>query len=325
MTTKAEALSIGAAMQAAMNAASKQDATDTAAPRGRTPNTPATPAAAELLPAVAARMEATQDQLSTALAEQKTRVCAVAQQLKYEGSLNPDALENGARDAIRRINLAVFELGGYLLLLREACEHSKFLPALERLELEPRVAQQYMQITNRFSNAKTSSHLAGLGKSKLMEMLVLDQEQLEEFALTGQTGELKLDDVASMSVRELRTKLREARQEKAAVEKVLTRKNEQIDKLQLVQVLPPNELLHEIKKKALAVSHDALGAIRGGVRQALLAIHDAPDGPNKDVFMASMLGELQAELTVLRNEFNLPDVSSAADQALAAEVAQWAK
>jgi hypothetical protein len=60
------------------------------------------------------------------------------------------------------------------------------------------------------------------------------------------------------------------------------------------------------------------------VRQALIAINDAPDGPNKDVFMASMLGELQAELTALRTEFNLPDVSTAADQALAAEVAQWA-
>jgi len=285
---------------------------------------PATPTAAELLPAVATRIEATQDQLSTVLAEQQTRVRAVAQQLKYEGSLNPDALENGARDAIRRINLAVFELGGYLLMLREACGHGSFLPTLERLELEPRVAQQYMQITNRFAVAKTSSHLAALGKSKLMEMLVLDQEQLEEFALTGQTGELKLDDVATMSVRELRAKLREARQEKTAVEKVLETKNKQIDKLQLVHVLPPQELVHEVKKKALAVSHDALGALRGGVRQALTAINDAPDEPNKAVFMASMLGELQAELNAIRTEFNLPDVSTAADQALAADVAEWA-
>lgn len=290
----------------------------------RTKNEPATPVAAELLPAVATRMEATQNELSTVLAEQQTRVRTVAQQLNYEGSLQADALENGARDAIRRINLAVFELGGYLLMLREACEHSKFLPALERLELEPRVAQQYMQITNKFSNAKTSSHLAGLGKSRLMEMLVLDQEQLEEFALTGQTGELKLDDVATMSVRELRAKLREARQEKTAVEKVLETKNKQIDKLQLVHVLPPQELMHEVKKKALAVSHDALGALRGGVRQALTAINDAPDEPNKAVFMASMLGELQAELNAIRTEFNLPDMSTAADQALAADVAAWA-
>lgn len=290
----------------------------------RTKNEPATPVAAELLPAVATRMETTQNQLSTALAEQQTRVRTVAQQLKYEGSLNPDALENGARDAIRRINLGVFELGGYLLMLREACGHGSFLPTLERLELEPRVAQQYMQITNRFAVAKTSSHLAALGKSKLMEMLVLDQEQLEEFALTGQTGEFNLDDVATMSVKELRAKLREARQEKTAVEKVLETKNKQIDKLQLVHVLPPQELMHEVKKKALAVSHDALGALRGGVRQALTAINDAPDEPNKAVFMASMLGELQAELNAIRTEFNLPDVSTAADQALAADVAAWA-
>jgi hypothetical protein len=42
------------------------------------------------------------------------------------------------------------------------------------------------------------------------------------------------------------------------------------------------------------------------------------------IFMAGLLGQMQADLNALREEFNLPDVSSAADQALAAEVAQWA-
>ncbi|MBP8140589.1 MAG: hypothetical protein KAY02_01380 [Acidovorax sp.] len=291
----------------------------------RTPNTPSAAATAQLLPAAATRMETTQNELAVLEQEQNARVRAVAQQLKYEGSTNPDALENGARDAIRRINLGVFELGGYLLMLREACPHSDFLPALERLELEPRVAQQYMQVTKRFANANLNSHLKTLGKTKLLEMLILDDQQVEELELTGQTGELKLDDVATMSVKELRAKLREARAEKQAVEKVLQTKNQQIDKLQLVQVLPPEELYYEIKKKASAVSNDALGAVRGGVRQALIAVKDAPgEGPSKTVFMAALVGQLQAEINALREEFNLPDVSTAADQELAAEVAQWA-
>lgn len=315
MTTKTEAQAIDSATQAAT--------------RGRTPNQPASPAAVSLLPGVADAMTQAQNELAVLDQQQATRVRAVAQQLKYEGSLHPDALENGARDAIRRINLGVFELGGYLLMLREACEHGHFMPAMERLGMEPLVAQRYMQVTKRFANTSLKTHLEPLGKTKLLEMLILDDQQIEELELTGQTGELKLDDVASMSVRELRKALRDIRQEKTAIEKVSARKSEQIDKLQLVQVLPPDELLHETKKKALAVSHDALGAIRGGVRQALMAVNDTPDGPNpprtsKVVFMASMLGELQAELTALRDEFNLPDVSSAADQALAAEVAQWA-
>jgi len=67
----------------------------------------------------------------------------------------------------------------------------------------------------KFSNTTTSSLLKAIGtESKLFEMLVLDDEQIEELELTGQTGELKLDDIAAMSVKELRAALREERAEK---------------------------------------------------------------------------------------------------------------
>ena len=52
-------------------------------------------------------------------------------------STDPAVLENSAQDALRRIGMAVFELGGYLLLLKEACPHGQFLPALERLNFAP--------------------------------------------------------------------------------------------------------------------------------------------------------------------------------------------
>lgn len=242
-----------------------------------------------------------------ALTEQKARVQAVAIKLKYEGSLSPDALENGARDAIRRINLGVFELGGYLLMLREACEHSAFLPALERLELEPRVAQQYMQITNRFANTKTSSHLVGLGKSKLMELLVLDHDQIEELTELGQTGELELDKVVTMSVRELRAALREAKAEKEAADRLVDAKNKQIDKLQLIKTAPVDEqmarTLEELAKRANA----ALGTVRGGLRlgfEAVAAFENAGENSHRGV-MKGYLDDLQRELDILRADYFL--------------------
>ena len=69
--------------------------------------------------------------------------------------------------------------------------------------------------------------------------------------------------------------------------------------------------------------NDALGAIRGQLRQALIALqnHDEDNG----VFMAGLVGQLQADLNTLRNEFNLPDVSNAADMQVAADMAQWDK
>lgn len=72
--------------------------------------------------------------------------------------------------------------------------------------------------------------------------------------------------------------------------------------------------------------NDALGAVRGGLRQALLALNDVPEGtPSQAVFMSGLIGQIAADLAALREEFNLPDVSNAADAALAAEVAQWAQ
>ncbi|WP_149356588.1 hypothetical protein [Comamonas testosteroni] len=44
-------------------------------------------------------------------------------------------------------------------------------------------------------------------------MLVLDDEQIDELALTGETGELKLDEIATMSVKELRSALRQAKED----------------------------------------------------------------------------------------------------------------
>jgi len=259
-------------------------------------------------------------------ADARTR--ALAAQLKYEGSLVPDALENGARDAIRRINLGFFELGGYLLLLKETCGHGNFLLRLERLEMSPRSAQRYMQITKRFSNANSNSPLGGIGKSKLLEMLVLDDEQIEELELTGQTGELHLDTIATMSVKELRAALRESREEKTATEKVLADKNAAMDKLRgqlkRIQAAPDDQKLLDLQKEATAIMNDALGAIRGQLRQALIALRDHAPLQDQTLFSAGLVGQLAGDLAALREEFHLPDVSTAAERELAAEAQQWA-
>ena len=173
------------------------------------------------------------NQRAVAILEQNERVSALALQLNYNGSTDLDALENSARDAIRRIGMAVFELGAYLLLLREGCAHGEFLPLLERLKLEERAARQYMQVTRRFSNRQTSADLNALGVSKLTEMLVLDDEQFEELTELGQTGELALDDVATMSVRELRAAVRKERSVKARLEDVNKELSGEVLKLKL--------------------------------------------------------------------------------------------
>ncbi len=268
------------------------------------------------------------NELAHACREADARTRALATQLKYEGSLVPDALENGARDAIRRINLGLFELGAYLLLLKESCSHGDFMQRLERIDLHPKTAQRYMQVTRRFANATSKSHLEGLGSTKLLEMLILDDEQIEELELTGQTGELSLDSIATMSVKELRAALREAREERTATDKVLSDKNAAMDKLRgqlkRIQSAPRDHQLLDLQKEATSVMNDALGAIRGQLRQALIALRDFDPLQDQSLFSAGLVGQLAGDLAALREEFNLPDVSTAAERELLADTQQWA-
>ena len=173
------------------------------------------------------------NQLALATDQQNERVHALALKIRYEGSTDPAVLENSARDAIHRIGMGIFELGGYLLLMKEACGHGHFLPALERLGLGADVAQRYMSVTKRFSNTASTRYLANVGIQKLVEMLPLDDEQLDELSGLGQTGELPLDDVATMSVKQLRAAVRKVRIEKDRLKTVAAELNTEAVQLKL--------------------------------------------------------------------------------------------
>jgi hypothetical protein len=173
--------------------------------------------------------------------ERAETVRALATTLHYTGPIHPDALEAVAIEAQRHIHAGLFALGTSLILLRESCEHGDFLDRLDRIGVEPRVAQKLMQLARKFSNAPMSAHLENLGKSRLLELIVLDDEQIEELTTTGQTGELALDDLATMSVKDLRNTIRSLRGDVEAKDAVLTKTNEKLTKLQV-----------QLKKKVVA-------------------------------------------------------------------------
>ncbi len=173
--------------------------------------------------------------------ERTEKVRALATTLHYTGPIHPDALEAVAIEAQRHIHAGLFALGTSLILLRESCEHGDFLDRLDRIGVEPRVAQKSMQLARKFSNAPMSAHLENLGKSKLLELIVLDDEQIDELTTTGETGELALDDLATMSVKDLRNTIRSLRGDVEAKDAVLAKTNEKLTKLQV-----------QLKKKVVA-------------------------------------------------------------------------
>lgn len=176
------------------------------------------------------------DALAVAADQQHARVRAVALRVGYQlpaDSIDPDLIQRDIAANMRRSVEACLEVGRGLAVLKEACEHGNFISRLDVLGMDRSVAARFMQAAAKFSNVATSHHLTkAIGtQSKLLELLVLDDDQIDELELTGQTGELSLDDVATMSVKELRAAVRELREQKRAQQRLLDDKNKKLDEL----------------------------------------------------------------------------------------------
>ena len=184
-----------------------------------------------------ALMRVDESALTLAQAQHDSAVRAVAQQLGYQlpmDHIDPDLIQRDIAANMRRSVEACLEVGRGLRVLKEACTHGDFTLRLDVLGLDKYVAARFMQAAGKFSKLPTSATLKALGnQSKLFEMLVLDDEQLEELELTGQTGELALDDVATMSVKDLRAALRKERKISARQEEVNKELNAEAIQLKL--------------------------------------------------------------------------------------------
>ena len=263
------------------------------------------------------------NQLASLTIEANEAAHAMAVQIGYQGAMTVGTLEDEIRFYQRRTVEAILETGKRLLVLKELTPHGEFGQRVEMLGFSDRTARRFMQAAAKTSKSANLAVLSTQVKSAsaFLELVTHDDDVLENLA--------DMDDVEKMSASQLRAALRESRKEKDAVEKVLSDKNAANDKLHAqlkrIETLPAETALEKTMQEATAITRDALGAIRGGVRQALAALNDAPDGADKSVFMAGLVGQIQADLNALREEFNLPDVSNAADAQLAAEVAQWAE
>lgn len=251
-------------------------------------------------------------------AEQNVR--AVALQVGYQlpgDFIDPDLIQRDIAANMRRSVEACLEVGRGLSVLKAACEHGQFLARLDVLGIEARVAQRFMATARRFSKTASTPLLSAAGnQTKLFELLILEDGQVEELELTGQTGELSLDDIASMSVKELRAALRKTREELEDVSGRSAEKTQQIEALhtekQRIKRMPPDDVLAELHKETTAIANDARGAIIGQLRQAVAAtqMHHEINGGDSRVFLGGLVGQLFADLVSLRAEFDLPEVST---------------
>jgi len=168
-----------------------------------------------------------------------------------------------------------------------------------------------------------------LGATKLLELAVEDDEDLDALAEGGTLAGLNLDDVDRMSSRELRRALREAREKASVTEEVLAEKSRKIDTLATDLAAERNRGLRRPQAEAPRVDQvrvdlqaevarrrvGVLSAIRG-LRLALEALtgHVREHGldPSEDAgAIGGAIGPVQEILAELVTEYAAFDAGQA--------------
>jgi Protein of unknown function (DUF3102) len=199
----------------------------------RKPNTPLDVSDAVISHDQIAADHAKLNELAAMNAQASANAHALASQLGYDGSLTVGALEDEIRFYQARSVEAVLELGKRLIILKELTPFGEFEQRAELLGFSSRMARQFMAATLKFSNRNSTSVLKSAGtQTKLLELLVLDDGEIAALADGESARGLKLDDIETMSVRELKAALRAAQADATATDRVLEEKSKSITKLQ---------------------------------------------------------------------------------------------
>lgn len=223
-------------------------------------------------------------------------------------------------------------LGAQLILLKNHLDHGEFLAAVEELGLTPRAAQFAMSAARKFgANASLTTHLENIGTEKLKALTVLDDDVAHDFAEGKEVAGIgSVDDVAQMTVKELRETLRKVRKERQeerdAQEKVIAEKNDKLNEMEAhlrYQQPPTREQmalaeLTPLKKDYTVQIASAIDAFRKsvalvkqaqsieGVTLDQLEVFRMPEGDEDGIFvlMCSLYEELNDLVDNIHPTFN---------------------
>ncbi len=171
---------------------------------------------------------------------------------------------------------SMLEAGKCILVIKECEPHGDFISTVtEQLGLDYHVAHRMAQAAAKFLSPKLQSKVETfqlLGKSKLYELAFLDDDDLAELAEGGSVAGMELDDIESMSVRELKKALREARQDREAQSRRMADVNDEPraakEEARLIKNLPPDEIAARMRREISEISDAACVQIQGSLRRA---------------------------------------------------------
>lgn len=239
--------------------------------------------------------------------------------------------EHVIRNHLARSAEEMLAAGRALLVVREHVPHGDWHEVLNRLGLDVGVAARMTKAALKFSNLPTSASLveAAGNKSKLFELLVLDDEEIQELSEGGTVAGLTLDKIQTLSVSELRKELREHQADKEANDKLLEEKNALIDKLtkdvaaakRRIKSEEPAEYVIELRREFVAQTTAVETALQVTIRDGIKKLLEIPADVDTDpeasaqakraaaTYASQALAQIRAHLDSLVLELGLPAVT----------------
>lgn len=225
-------------------------------------------------------------------------------------------IERGRQAVVKTLE-GMFELGKALIVLKEHTEHGRFREIVEvEFGIKGSETARLIRATQRFATPqmqKAQPKLIGLGKSKLLELLVEDDDTLVELAEGGDINGNTLDDVDRMTIKELRLALREAREDSKAKDKVMSEKNAKID--ELAEKLAKNKNKQPKPADVARELSAQLASVEVSARSEISKLKDIFDGfvahkeahgSDHTALMVGAVNQLILDCERLRNKYDLP-------------------
>lgn len=197
-----------------------------------------------------------------------------------------------------------FEIGRRLVYLKETCKHGEYLPKLEEVGIDRRLANEYINFFTRFANVPNLGHL---GKGKIRELLRIPKGSEEEYLN-------KLSDPNEVTAKQLREeidKLREEKEQEKLAKEVLIKNNqelqEQLEKEKKTKkteyitnevVVEPSD--YSFIKDRLHELECSNKALEDGKEEEIERLNDELDKANRDI-------EEKEELIKKLNKYNLTE------------------
>ncbi|MDR5611047.1 MULTISPECIES: DUF3102 domain-containing protein [unclassified Arsenophonus] len=211
---------------------------------------------------------------------------------------------------------AMLEAGKRLIILKENEPHGEFVNIVtSQLGLAERTAQIMMKASLKYLSPQLGGKaqtFAALGKAKLYELMLEDDEDLAELAEGGTIAGLTLDEVDRMSVRELKAKLRETRDSLEASRRLANEKDQKINELSENRLLNQHrplgeEGIRQLREEIGLVGFDVKAILMGRFREGLEKLHShSGDITSHADYLAGLLNDIEFEINVLRSDFSLP-------------------